>query len=193
MPAAKKWKVRGSPLLLKSLHQILMERMIHGMGWFNLCIINDDIGRVKLSEGHRLWTEHSLEASSSITDILWIHIFFLFWHGTVQLVLANIFWQYKKQRINAWVCDVKYKACSCSQSMNSREQVAARKSGGIFWFILFFRTNATNIWQNSCDYDNNAQLRKNWYYLGNIKYCRLQEYKWRFKDLSLHTMSPKPY
>lgn len=68
-----------------------------------------------------------------------------------------------------------------SQSMNSSEQVAARESDGIFWcifwFILFFRTNTTNIRQNSCDYENNVQLRKNWYYLGNIKYHRLQDYK----------------
>lgn len=28
--------------------------MIHGVRWFNQCIINDDIGIVKLSEGHRL-------------------------------------------------------------------------------------------------------------------------------------------
>lgn len=41
-----------------SLHQILMKRSV---GLFGVCIINDDIGRVGLSEGHRLWTGHGVE------------------------------------------------------------------------------------------------------------------------------------
>lgn len=61
------------------------------------------------------------------------------------------------------------------QSTDSREQVAAGKiweiSCWILGYILFFRTNTTNVSPHLCAYDYV------WCYLGNIKCHRLQEYK----------------
>lgn len=84
--------------------------------------------------------------------------------------------------MNAWLCcDVNYKAWSCSAEHELKETGGCEKIWeDLLPYLLVhfvFGANATNIWQNLSDYENNVQLRNEWYYLGNIEYRGLQEYE----------------